>query len=1072
MMTPNNMQMNAHQQTQTAYDPLAVQFMTGGQMGYMPDAQYLTPSQYGAFRSIPGAQSQVTPQQRPSLWQSYLINNRGNPLGAFGDYTFTNYNMGVDQSMYRTMSQRRVQDAGSAMGATALGTAGNIGASMALGAGNPLIAAGISTVLPDMAAPYIDRISKMRRIQEESMSKIAVGPDMAAGMGRGFSASAAGKIDEYIRREGAEDMLFKEEDLRKIKKLGMEQGLFDYSHSASEYKNVIKKLRDNINVMSEVLGSTDFKELTGEMKRLMTMGSDINQMSGTMHQERMFSRMTGMRHQDMVSTYGQQGALAFSQAGLTNYQGSMTAMAHAAGTTMSQRLGLSDPAMIARHGGVSGLAQELTQQQAGVTRRMQDFYLPYLANDSFTGLKKGAMGDISKFMSGELSWQEMAQGAQNISSASEMQRYSSNRADLEKQLVDKLGPVGKQIFLRQQALQRGKTLGADNDEDALLMGYKHMGYTDEAALINTRRMSSPEYLNAQKEQLLTESRKARYSALEQRKHEGNLFNRVARFGRTALNTMATPYKSWAASSAREKQFEEDLELGVMRAYDVGPDKVGNIEDTISFLGGVGEAGEGLGLRSANERDYIMGGGDPAELGWSSGFYSYSKLGTNLMKDKSSMMWSGRQLGKAVNANMSMSQINKNLGAHSKDFTGAALARAVKSIGGADDLTKNKMVGMYTKAILESNKGMSTEQARKIARKKVENGELNETVYALAKKENEGLQVELTETYRQRTEDAYRDDYESYSAWKEDFNDDLGELTEQTFGNFGADDKKQLGIINNAIEKDALSINLRSMQALQAEYKQNDPNSRQAKDLKKKFMSIAKRLNESTDLDLSAEDAEKLFNSAGGLKGSKALDDYAKKSNLSKEELLELIQTGEDKAESFAVTSQNVIDEADEAEKLVRRKVAVEGYEKTKIARSKLKEADISMEDLSSVEKIQKLLKTDEVQQDKQLRGVLVGAMNMRKSIGKDGDITARGIGTKYGFNLIDVVEENKELIEGNVSKPGEGDALQTLSTSTEQLVKVLTDLSGNIEKNSKVTEEYKDFIKNRQNDGSINLSLF
>ena len=140
--------------SQTSYDPLATQFMTGGQMGYMPQAQYLSSPEYGAFRSMPGPQAGGMPTQRPSLWQSLMIASRGNAMGMLPDYSMSNYMMGADQSLYQTMARRRVQDAGSSFGAVA----GNMGVNAVMSGaatvlGGPIAGLATSAMLPDLGAP-------------------------------------------------------------------------------------------------------------------------------------------------------------------------------------------------------------------------------------------------------------------------------------------------------------------------------------------------------------------------------------------------------------------------------------------------------------------------------------------------------------------------------------------------------------------------------------------------------------------------------------------------------------------------------------------------------------------------------------------------------------------------------------------------------------------------------------------------------------------------------------------------------------------------------------------------------
>ncbi len=77
---------------------LAMSYMAGGQMAYMPQTQYLTPAVYGAYRTIPMASSTAQPQasQHTGILQSYLAYNRG-ALPFMAPYTVNTYNPVADQ---------------------------------------------------------------------------------------------------------------------------------------------------------------------------------------------------------------------------------------------------------------------------------------------------------------------------------------------------------------------------------------------------------------------------------------------------------------------------------------------------------------------------------------------------------------------------------------------------------------------------------------------------------------------------------------------------------------------------------------------------------------------------------------------------------------------------------------------------------------------------------------------------------------------------------------------------------------------------------------------------------------
>ena len=90
---------------------LAMSYMAGGQMAYMPQPQYLTPAVYGAYRTIPMASSTAQPQasQHTGILQSYLAYNRG-ALPFMAPYTVNTYNPVADQQAVFSLASRRFQD--------------------------------------------------------------------------------------------------------------------------------------------------------------------------------------------------------------------------------------------------------------------------------------------------------------------------------------------------------------------------------------------------------------------------------------------------------------------------------------------------------------------------------------------------------------------------------------------------------------------------------------------------------------------------------------------------------------------------------------------------------------------------------------------------------------------------------------------------------------------------------------------------------------------------------------------------------------------------------------------------
>ena len=158
------------------YDPMMTNFMTGGQMGYMPNAQFLTSPEYGAFRTMPPTQMAGPILHRPSMWESYMTAKRGTVFGV--PYMYNTYNPVVSQMQHLAMAQRRISDSMSAIGGTALDAAGSMGVAALVGGtiGGPIgLMAGLvaGSIMPDIASPYLDRLRSGRGIQSLTASKIS-----------------------------------------------------------------------------------------------------------------------------------------------------------------------------------------------------------------------------------------------------------------------------------------------------------------------------------------------------------------------------------------------------------------------------------------------------------------------------------------------------------------------------------------------------------------------------------------------------------------------------------------------------------------------------------------------------------------------------------------------------------------------------------------------------------------------------------------------------------------------------------------------------------------------------------
>ena len=482
-------------------------------MGYMPQAQYLTPAEYGAFRTLPGPAPTNYQNQAPGLFQSWMIQSYGGPFGL-PKYTFNTYNPAVNQQQYMSSIRRSANDQALALG----GTVFDFGTTLALGAVGGIPGAIAGMAMPSLSRPVLDRVRDLRALQDLTMPKITGGRDVNLATGMGFNAASARSIDSFTRMSAAGDVLFKEGDYRRMVQLGIENGMFDYANSAAQYKDIIKKLRNTMTTVMEVVGSTDFKDLMKEFKRLQTMGADMTQFQSILRKENMFSRMAGMRHGDMVNTYGQQGAFLFSSMGLNNYQGSIQAMGNAAMITQAQRMGLIAPAMVARHGGVSGMVQTMTQQDAMAQNKIQDLLLSYLANDSMTGLDKNT--SPLDLLNSKNPMNLLVSRSGRLNDLDAMMAFQRNKPELWGAAVDR---YGGDVLTGIMANAVGRQVGRSGMA-ATEFGYRMEGYSPELARIKAQQLHSDDF----QEQIAREAHIARQKRREEEDLAANPFRRLAR----------------------------------------------------------------------------------------------------------------------------------------------------------------------------------------------------------------------------------------------------------------------------------------------------------------------------------------------------------------------------------------------------------------------------------------------------------------------------------------------------------------------------------------------------------------
>lgn len=598
------------------YDPLSTQFMTGGSMQYMPGAQFMTSADYGAYRTLPGADMHTVGQRAPTLWQAYTMANRGGVFGMM-DYAVNTYNAGTNQQRQQVMAQRQLADktSGFAAGVGDLALSAGLGALVSTAFPVTGLAAGM--LMPALGGGYVDRIRQARSLQDLSMSKIAGGADMAASLGQGFSMEAASRIGSGIRQTAVDDFIFNQEDFQKITRLGVKSGMFDYSGSAEQYKQTIKKLAGNFKVMMDVFDSADMGEISKSMQRMQRMGARVGSMQSIAGSEAMYSRMAGISHADMVSSYGQAGALAFTQAGLTGYHGSLENMANVASITMMQRTGTISAGDLSRQGGISGASQRLTATKADIMNRLAPSIIPAITNEDGTEIDPA---QFEKLMNGEYTFDQLTKiSAGKLNTTGKQVQFRKTKAKRLEELWDLAGTAGVDIILRDKAMEIGKGLSPGRSAtEQIYAGMMALGSDHKAADMFSEKTGNFEVVAAERDQHRLQELQMKRARYEERKHSRRPWNWAGHhIKRVATELGEDSYGMFSAESAAEKDAVENAKAGVFTVADRGlaatmgdlsKDEIGLIQ---SFANGTGYNGiqTGTGLHgtaaAAAGRDNIV-----------------------------------------------------------------------------------------------------------------------------------------------------------------------------------------------------------------------------------------------------------------------------------------------------------------------------------------------------------------------------------------------------------------------------------------------------------------------------------
>lgn len=719
-------------------DPMAASYMSRGGMEYLPQAQFMTPSEYGAFRTPSPQSNGMNVIQQQSLLQAYLIQSRGRIPGFASPYMLGAYDPSSSQHAQTVMASRRVQDAMAVAKGTLADTALQMAPMFVPGVGM-IAGAAMGMAMPRLNQYRNDYFREARKTQMMTFPSVMAGADVSASYGQGFSMRAATGLEHDIRRDASQDSIFSEKDYKRLMQMGIKSGMFDYSSSAQQYKTALKTLVSNYKTFLDVVEEADIFPM---MQRLQRMGVKQSAMGGMIRTESMFARMIGVSHQDMINTYGQQGALSYAQNGMTGYTGTLAAVSSAASLSLSRNLGLISPGMLSRLGGIEGGTQKLTDLKTTVDSSIAKALLPALLTKD---LKSLDTAKIEKLKSGALDITSLVQesgAALQGKSPSEYAAYMTRSSKLMEQLQNSQGDDGMDA-IRMNLLASIGRMGEPglSYAAAALKGGISENIAPEVVEEYVRHNTDPKILEGRARQAAIEVRKAGTErtnrALDRASWKNRPWREVLDIWSGVLEY--TGFKTSTEQEAFERDLEEARKTGTLGLLDFAP----------------GASGFGA-LSAQQQAEYFKNShlGGAAFNGMSptgtDGSQKYKNLSTIVNKQAGQReQWEAEARG-VVNAyGLDWDKVHQFL----KDAAGS-------KIKSADDLTQVNVFKALQEAlrgaIADSNKTSGSSQshgeiaslARKIAVELKGTGGSASLVFDSASIQNPGLWSSVTNEYNE------------------------------------------------------------------------------------------------------------------------------------------------------------------------------------------------------------------------------------------------------------------------------------------------------------------------------------
>lgn len=255
--------------------------------------------------------------------------------------------------------------------------------------------------------PYINTRAQARDLRS-NFAGVSFGDatgNAISGGGLGYAESSA--MSSQITRAGIQDMTFSTSDYSSIADMSARAGLMD-NVKARQITQRVKDVAESIKMIMAISKDPDIRSAIEELSKLNMGGANLTGGSfsvaaGAYQNIGRYAAQAGVSVQRMMSTVGAQGQYLFQANGMTPYLGQLAAGNTMAGFAAAQRVGLMNPAMLARMGGIEGATQaSLTGQIAAVQTpyNMMGLYNQYISGAggrSIPGQGQGVVNTVSTF---------------------------------------------------------------------------------------------------------------------------------------------------------------------------------------------------------------------------------------------------------------------------------------------------------------------------------------------------------------------------------------------------------------------------------------------------------------------------------------------------------------------------------------------------------------------------------------------------------------------------------------------------------------------------------------------------